>query len=187
MGASRSRWLPAWTVLGAFVLIGAPAAHAQAAGSGTRTDDGDDGPRVVLTGGIDLAEGEGSEDVVVFDGDAIVDGVVSVLLLLTLVALPLGLIGLLSLALLYALGLVVASLVLGRRLVREPRGAVLAFTAGRAILRLVDLIPVLGDLITAAATVFGVGALAVAGWRAARGPASTPAPGPAPATTAASP
>jgi len=110
-----------------------------------------------------------------------------VLLLLTLVALPLGLIGLLSLALLYALGLVVASLVLGRRLVREPRGAVLAFTAGRAILRLVDLIPVLGDLITAAATVFGVGALAVAGWRAARGPASTPAPGPAPATTAASP
>ncbi len=79
-----------------------------------------------------------------------------VLLLLTLVALPLGLIGLLSLALLYALGLVVASLVLGRRLVREPRGAVLTFTAGWAILRLVDLIPVLGDLITATATVFGL-------------------------------
>ena len=95
--------------------------------------------------------------------------IVSVLLLLTLVGIPLGLIGLLSLALLYGLGYALAALVLGRKLIKEPTSAVLAFIVGLLILRVIDLIPGLGNLITFAATVFGLGALTVAGWRAARG------------------
>lgn len=95
--------------------------------------------------------------------------IVSFLLLFTLVGIPLGLIGLLSLALLYGLGYALAALVLGRALIKEPRGAVLAFCGGLLILRVIDLIPVLGNLVTFAATVFGLGALTVAAWRAARG------------------
>ena len=104
--------------------------------------------------------------------------VLSVLLLVTLVGIPLGLIGLLSLALFYGLGYVLAALVLGRRLIKEPRGLVLAFFVGLVILRVFDLIPALGNLVTFAATVFGLGALTVAAWRAARGgpPASPTAP-----------
>ena len=95
--------------------------------------------------------------------------IVSFLVLFTLVGIPLGLIGLLSLALFYGLGYTLAALVLGRALIKEPRGAVLAFVCGLLILRVIDLIPVIGNLVTFAATVFGLGALTVAGWRAARG------------------
>jgi hypothetical protein len=95
--------------------------------------------------------------------------IVSILLLVTLVGIPLGLIGLLSLALLYGLGYVVAALVLGRRLIREPSSLYVAYVVGLLILRVIDLVPVLGNLITAAATVFGLGVLTVAAWRAARG------------------
>jgi hypothetical protein len=95
--------------------------------------------------------------------------IVSVLVLFTLVGIPLGLMGLLSLALLYGLGYALAALFLGRTMVKEPRGPVLAFFLGLLILRVVDLIPVLGNLVTFAATVFGLGALTVAAWRAARG------------------
>ena len=98
--------------------------------------------------------------------------IVSILVLFTLVGIPFGLMGLMSLALLYGLGYVVAALVLGRRLVGEPRSIYLAFFVGWLILRAVDLIPAIGNLITAAATIYGLGALAVAAWRAARGPAA---------------
>jgi hypothetical protein len=100
--------------------------------------------------------------------------IVSILVLLTLVGIPLGLIGLFSLALLYGLGYVVAALALGRRLIREPTSAYLAFFVGLLVLRVVALIPVLGNLVTAAATVYGLGALTVAAWRAARGRAMPP-------------
>ena len=90
------------------------------------------------------------------------------LLLVTLIGFPLGLVGLLSLALLYAVGYVVAALLLGRRLVREPRSVYLAFFVGLVILRIVGILPVLGGLVSAAATVYGVGALTIAAWRAAR-------------------
>ena len=95
--------------------------------------------------------------------------IVSFLVLFTLVGIPLGLIGLLSLALLYGLGYALAALILGRALIKEPRGPVLAFAVGLLILRVIDLIPLIGNLVTFAATVFGLGALTVAGWRAARG------------------
>jgi hypothetical protein len=98
--------------------------------------------------------------------------IVSVLLLVTLVGIPLGLIGLLSLALLCALGYALSAVILGRRLVKAPRGMVLAFSVGLLILRVVDLIPLIGNLVTFAATVFGLGALTVAAWRAARGSAA---------------
>ncbi len=100
--------------------------------------------------------------------------IVSVLVMVTLIGIPLGLIGLLSLALLYSLGYVIAALLLGRRLLAEPRNVVLAFLVGLLILRVVGLIPVLGGLVTAAATIYGVGALTITAWRAARGPGNAP-------------
>jgi cytoskeletal protein CcmA (bactofilin family) len=102
--------------------------------------------------------------------------VVSVLVMLTVVGIPLGLVALLSLALVYAMGYVVAAVALGRTMVREPRGLYLAFLAGLVILRLVGLIPFLGGLVTFVAAAFGVGALAVAGRRAARRPPPSAAP-----------
>jgi hypothetical protein len=109
--------------------------------------------------------------------------IVSLLLLFTLVGIPLGLIGLLSLALLYGLGYALAALVLGRRLIKEPAGLVVAFVVGLLILRVIDLIPVIGNLVTFAATVFGLGALTVAAWRAARGSPATGRPAAAPEVT----
>ena len=99
--------------------------------------------------------------------------IVSVIALVTLVGIPLGLLGLLSLALLYSLGYLVAALAIGRLVVKEPRSVYLAFLAGLVILRLVGVVPVLGGLAAFLASAVGLGAVAIAGWRAARGgPAS---------------
>jgi hypothetical protein len=101
--------------------------------------------------------------------------VLSVAVLFTVLGIPLGLLGLLSLTLLYSLGYVVAALALGRALIKEPTSLYLAFLAGFAMLRLVGLIPALGGLVTLLATALGLGALAIAGWRAARRePATAP-------------
>ena len=94
--------------------------------------------------------------------------VASVLVMVTVVGIPLGVVGLLSLALLYATGYVVAALALGRRMVKEPTRRYLAFLAGLFILRVVGLIPVIGGLVTFVAAAYGLGALAIAGRRAAR-------------------
>ncbi len=94
--------------------------------------------------------------------------VVSILVMLTIVGIPLGLVALLSLALLYAMGYVVAALALGRTMVKEPRSRYLAFLAGLVILRVVGLIPAVGGLVTFVASAFGLGALAIAGRRAGR-------------------
>ncbi|HUQ63543.1 MAG TPA: hypothetical protein VM121_07310, partial [Acidimicrobiales bacterium] len=96
--------------------------------------------------------------------------IASVAVLLTLVGIPLGLLGLLSLALLYSLGHVVAALVLGRSIVKEPTTVYLSFLVGLAILRVVGLVPAVGGLITFLASAFGIGALVIAGRRAARRP-----------------
>jgi hypothetical protein len=105
--------------------------------------------------------------------------VVSVGVLLTLVGIPLGLLGLLSVGLLYTLGYLVAALAVGRWVVKEPRSVYGAFLAGLAILRLVGLVPVLGGLAACLAGAYGVGAVAIAGWRAARRPPAPPAAEPA--------
>lgn len=96
--------------------------------------------------------------------------VVSILVMFTVVGIPLGVLGLLSLALLYATGYVVAALALGRMVVKEPTSRYLAFLVGLVILRVVGLIPALGGLVTFMASAYGLGALAIAGWRAARPP-----------------
>lgn len=114
--------------------------------------------------------------------------IASIALLVTLVGIPLGLLGLLSLALLYSLGYVVAALALGRSIVREPTSVYLSFLVGLGILRVVGLVPVAGGLVTFLASAFGLGALAIAGWRAARRPpapaVAEPVP-PAPSTVGA--
>ena len=107
--------------------------------------------------------------------------VLSILLLFTILGIPLALVGLASVVPLYALGFIAGALVLGRWIIKEPRGLVVAFIVGWAILRVVDLVPALGDLITFLATVYGLGALAVAAWRATRWTRAAPAPAPAPA------
>lgn len=90
--------------------------------------------------------------------------------MLTLVGIPLGLLGLLSLAILYSLGYVVAALALGRSVVKEPTSVYLSFLVGLGVLRVVGLVPVVGGLVTFLAFAFGLGAVAIAGSRAARRP-----------------
>lgn len=92
--------------------------------------------------------------------------ILSVVAMATLVGFPLGLGVMLALALVYALGQTAGAWVLGRALLREPKGRFAAFLAGWAILSGVSLIPGVGFVVWFAATVFGLGALAVAIWRA---------------------
>lgn len=91
--------------------------------------------------------------------------ILAVLALVTIVGFPFGIGLLAALGLIYALGYAAAAWVLGRRLVRGSAWIV-AFLAGWGVLRLLALIPILGGLVWFAATVFGLGALAVAIWRA---------------------
>jgi cytoskeletal protein CcmA (bactofilin family) len=96
----------------------------------------------------------------------------------TVVALPLGVLLLLALALVLPLGYVVTSLVLGRVIARGV-GDIPAFLIGFAILRVVALIPGLGLLVGFLAAIFGLGALTVAAWRGGRRPAGDTAVPPA--------
>jgi hypothetical protein len=91
--------------------------------------------------------------------------VVSALLVLSLVALPLGLMLLFALALLVFVAYTWAVWVLGRAVVRE-HGRVVAFLAGWAIARVVGLIPVVSGVTFGLAAGFGLGAMTVAVWRA---------------------
>ena len=99
---------------------------------------------------------------------------ISILLMVTLVGIPLGMIGLLGFWSLAAIGYVMGMLFLGRLMVRQPHSLALAFIVGWAILRLGDAIPVLGPIVTAAAAIYGLGALTVAAWGAAHRPEPAP-------------
>lgn len=101
---------------------------------------------------------------------------VAVLALVTLVGIPFGVALLLALVPVMLVAYVTSAWILGRRLVKEPASPWLALLAGWGVLRLLALIPVLGFLVGLVATVFGLGALVVALWRA-RGPAA-PVAGP---------
>jgi cytoskeletal protein CcmA (bactofilin family) len=94
--------------------------------------------------------------------------ILAVIALVTLVGIPLGVALLLALVPLYAIGYTTSAWLLGRRLVGPPRGRVLAFLAGLAILRVLAIVPILGGIVWFAATVLGLGALLVATWRARR-------------------
>jgi hypothetical protein len=92
--------------------------------------------------------------------------VVGVLLSVTIIGLPLRLATLFALALLYGVGYVVGCYFLGRLIGKEPRNRLLAFLIGWGILRVAAIVPVLGGLGLAAATVYGLGCLTVAVFRA---------------------
>lgn len=97
----------------------------------------------------------------------------------TLVGLPLAFLVLLALAPLAALAYVASAYVLGRRLVKEPKGRIWAFLAGLAVLRVIALVPILGFLVGLAAVIFGLGLIGAA-IGAARGreqPQPAPSPG----------
>ena len=86
----------------------------------------------------------------------------------SLVLLPLGLGLLLSLFLLYSMGLAWSAFALGRVLWHEPRSRVLALLIGWAILTAVAAIPFVGGVVWVAGAVFGLGSGTVAIWRARR-------------------
>ena len=106
--------------------------------------------------------------------------ILAVLALVTLIGIPLGAGLLLALVPIYAVGYVTGAWLLGRRILRPATSRFVAFLVGWAILRVVALIPIAGALGWLAATVFGLGALIVAAWRARRPYPSAPA---APATS----
>lgn len=112
--------------------------------------------------------------------------IIAVLLLVIVVAIPLGLFLLLGLALLYTIGYVAGAQVVGRLVVKEPRGRFPAFFAGWGILRGIALIPVAGGLLFILTSIVGLGASvialrAVAGTGADLAPTGVPpVPGPPP-------
>jgi Polymer-forming cytoskeletal len=91
--------------------------------------------------------------------------ILGVIALVTIVGIPLGLGLLAALILIYAIGYTCSAWILGRRIVHEPTGWIVAFLAGWAILRVAAFIPILGGLVWFIAVVFGLGALLVAIWR----------------------
>src|SRR5262245_9197559 len=96
--------------------------------------------------------------------------VVGVLLLVIVLAIPLGLFLLLGLGLLYTVGYVAGAQVVGRLMVKPPRSRFPAFLASWGVLRAIALIPVLGGLAFMVTSIVGLGALAIAAGR--RAPAS---------------
>jgi cytoskeletal protein CcmA (bactofilin family) len=90
---------------------------------------------------------------------------------ITLVGLPLAIALGLAVLPFAAVAYVTAAWALGRKIVKPPRGRILAFLAGLAILRLAALLPVLGLLVGLAAVIVGLGLLGGA-ITAAREPAA---------------
>ena len=92
--------------------------------------------------------------------------VLAVLAVVTLIGLPFGLGLLLALFLLYFVGYTWSVWALGRRLWKPPRNRVLAFVFGWLIVSAVGAIPFVGGVVWFGGAVFGLGAMAVAAWRA---------------------
>lgn len=105
----------------------------------------------------------------------------AIITITTLVGLPFGL-GLLGAqGLLWALGYVVSAICLGRTMIKAPRSAFGAFFAGWGILRLLALIPGIGALVWIGASVIGLGALVLTGFRGSRDGDGVPVAKPVPA------
>lgn len=92
--------------------------------------------------------------------------VITLLLAVTLVGLPLALVVVLALGLALFVGYAWAAWILGRALLPPPRGRIVAFLAGFAVLRLVGAVPVVGGVTWVLAGAFGLGAGIVAMWSA---------------------
>ncbi len=97
--------------------------------------------------------------------------ILGVLVLVTIVAIPLGLGTLSAFNVLAPLGYVASSLIFGRVMVKgTSAGARIgAFFAGFGILRAVALIPGIGFIVWFLVCIYGLGALTQAAWRAGRG------------------
>ncbi len=100
--------------------------------------------------------------------------VVALVAAITVVGLPFSLGTFGALGILHALGYVAGAYCFGRILVKEPKSRIGAFFAGWGILRAVALIPGIGVLVWIAASVWGIGALTIAAWRAGRGALEPP-------------
>ena len=99
--------------------------------------------------------------------------VTAITLMITIIGIPLGIALLLALVPLYAVGYVTSAWVLGRRVSADRRKDYVAFLAGWGILRAIALVPFLGGLVGFAATVFGLGLVALL-VQQARGSSSPP-------------
>jgi hypothetical protein len=93
--------------------------------------------------------------------------ILAVLALITLVGIPFGIALLLAAIPVLLIAYATTAWIVGRRVLRDP-SPWLALVAGWAILRALALIPIVGGLVWFAATVVGLGALAVAIWRSRR-------------------
>ncbi len=98
--------------------------------------------------------------------------IAAVLLMVIIVAIPLGLFLLFALAFLYTVGYVGAGIGIGRLLVKPPASRYLSFLAGWGILRMIGLVPFLGGAVWTLASIFGLGLL----WVAARAASPTELP-----------
>ena len=84
----------------------------------------------------------------------------------SILGLPLGLSLLLALAFVFLVGATWTIWAVGRALVREPRSRWLAFAAGWGIALAVSLVPYVSAVAWMAASIFGLGLMTVASWRA---------------------
>jgi hypothetical protein len=89
----------------------------------------------------------------------------AIVALVTLIGIPLGIMLLLALLPLWALGYVTTGWLVGRAIVAPSHRRVPTFLAGWGILRAIAFVPFLGTVAGWAATVFGLGVLARAVWR----------------------
>ena len=112
----------------------------------------------------------------------IVGPLLAVLVFSSVVGIPLAVVMLGAVAILSPLGYVTSAFALGRRLVISDTtgGRIGAFFAGFGILRGAALIPGLGFLVWLGASIYGIGALAIAAWGAGRGAAGPTEPKPEP-------
>lgn len=102
--------------------------------------------------------------------------ILAILAFITLVGIPFGVGLALALFLIYSLGYTTGAWILGRALLKPPTSRFLAFLVGLVILRAVALVPILAGIVGTIATLAGLGAIAVALWRARRGVATATVP-----------
>jgi hypothetical protein len=105
---------------------------------------------------------------------AIVVPVVALIAMVTVVGLALGLALLLALAFLFLIGFAQTAWSVGRAIVPAPRTRWGAFGAGWGIATLLGLVPVLNVAVWIAGSIFGLGAIMVAAWRARHEPPILP-------------
>jgi cytoskeletal protein CcmA (bactofilin family) len=107
----------------------------------------------------------------------IVGPILGIVIMTTVVGIPLGGAVLGTLAVLGPLGYVASALIFGRLMVKgtNPGARISAFFLGFGILRFAALVPGLGFLVGFVFATYGLGAVTIAGWRAARGRAGAEA------------